>query len=58
MLDLATLSDDDLAGAAQLEGDERLAEQSRRYERRMHGCAHHMVAPSEVDDAAQEIAGR
>ena len=51
----ATCSDAELARAAQLDQGVWLDELYRRFEKRIFGCAHQMVAPSEVEDAVQEI---
>ena len=50
-----TCSDAELARAAQLDQVVWLDELYRRFEKRIFGCAHQMVAPSEVEDAVQEI---
>jgi RNA polymerase sigma-70 factor (ECF subfamily) len=50
-----TCSDAELALAAQLDQGVWLDELYRRFEKRIFGCAHQMVAPSEVEDAVQEI---
>lgn len=52
------MSDLEVAERAQLGDREWLAELFRRYERRMYGCAHRMVAVGEVEDTVQEIALR
>lgn len=52
------MSDQELAERAQLGDGDWLAELFRRYERRMFGCAHRMVAVGEVEDTVQEIAVR
>lgn len=52
------MSDQELAERAQLGDGDWLAELFRRYERRMYGCAHRMVAVGEVEDTVQEIALR
>ena len=50
-----TCSDAELVRAAQLDQGVWLDELYRRFEKRIFGCAHQMVAASEVEDAVQEI---
>ncbi len=57
-LHLEAYSDEDLVRKAELEQGAWLNELYRRYENRIYGCAHRMVAPAEVEDAVQEIALR
>lgn len=52
------MTDRELAERARLGDGDWLAELFRRYERRMYGCAHRMVAVGEVEDTVQEIALR
>ena len=58
MDDYSTLSDEELAALAQVSHGRWLEELFRRFEARLRGCAHRMVAPGEVEDAFQEIAER
>ncbi|MCL1601246.1 MAG: sigma-70 family RNA polymerase sigma factor [Actinomycetia bacterium] len=49
------LTDEEFCGLSLFEDEEWLGELFLRYESRLVGCAHRMVGPAEVEDAAQEI---
>jgi len=51
----SSLTDEELMTTACYDDPEWLGELFIRYEGRLFGCAHRMLAPEEVEDAAQEI---
>lgn len=53
-----TLTDEELVATSFYEDPEWLGELFARYEGKLLGCAHRMVAPEEVQDATQEISER